>query len=545
MAAQPTDRTMPHPPAGAHHRRMASTIPTDDRIRDDLATDERTLVEELSDYAAEAVRVTGTPGLNLALARRGRVIWEAGFGYADLAAGTPMTPATVSRAGSIAKIYTAIAFLQLVELGVLDLYDPVVQHLPSPRVVNPLGAREITIYDLLTFSSGLVRDTLEGRVEPIEPSSYVEAELRADLRREYGSRSSRWAAPVGEKYQYSSFGYAILARLFEEVSPGGLAVGEWVARHVLEPLSLSSTALPTIDDDLHLPAQIRRRRSTGYGRFGPVYVPSPEMYTGAYAGSGLYTTPGDQLRLLLALAAGGEIDGKRLLDPASVRRMLFPRGSASESERAFGNVTLNGIGVELANVGRPDQYFGRIGSYAWGWWHHARAYTAQELAIVVFTNKWDMQGWMNPDGRSAGALIADYASAALRRSSAVERPPRSWAWRYSYAVGLLMAERIAGLLGIPERLDAATIAQMGDETRVLFAGDDDPWDPDGFRAGAEDIAALEARPGVLRAFLASERLQVAPEELKLHWLRLGSHSRSPIPMGFYAAAVDEAERAGR
>lgn len=303
---------------------MTSTIPTDNRLLEAITDDERHLVAELADFAAEAVRVTGTPGLNLALARRGRVIWEAGYGYADLAAGVPMTPATVSRAGSIAKIFTAIAFLQLVELGVLDLYDPIAHHLPEPRIVNPLGEREITIYDLLAFRSGLVRDTLEGRMEPINPTAYVEAELSADVRREYGARSSRWATPVGARYQYSSFGYAILARLFQEVSPGGLSLGEWVAQHVLDPLGLDSSALPTVDDEAHLSEAIRSRASTGYGRCGPVYVPSPPMFTGAYAGSGLYTTPGDQARVLLALANDGELDGQRLLTPESVRLMLFP-----------------------------------------------------------------------------------------------------------------------------------------------------------------------------------------------------------------------------
>lgn len=165
--------------------------------------------------------------------------------------------------------------------------------------------------------------------------------------------------------------------------------------------------------------------------------------------------------------------------------------------------------------------------------------------IVAFANKWDMQGWMNADGRCPGALIADYASAVVRRARPSARPPRSWAWRYSYAVGLLMGERIAALLGIPERLDAETVRWMAEEARVLVPGEDDPWDPDGFSAGVHDVAALDGRPSTLRAFLTSDRLQIAPEELRLHWLRLGSYKGSPIPMPFYAGALAEAERAGR
>ncbi len=547
MVRRLVERWMACPARGPHACSMTSETLTIDLLSDDADERERELVEELRRYVPEAMRVTGTPGMNVALACGERVVWEAGFGFSDLAAGAPMTPTSVHRAGSIAKIYAAIAFLQLVERGVLDLYDPISRHLPAPRAVNPLGERELTIWDLLTFHGGLVRDTLEANLEPVDPDAYVEAELAADVRREYRGRSTRWSARVGDHYQYSSFGYAVLARLFKQASPGNLSVGEWVARHVLEPLGLRNTALPEVDDDAHVPAHMRANRCTGYARFGPVYVPTPVMYTGSYTGSGLQTTPGDHVRTLLALRHGGALDDVRVLDAASVRHMLTPQRSAGESERAMGILTANGIGIELANLGRHDYYFGRTGSYAWGWWLHGRAYPRQDFAVAGFTNKWDMQGWMNPDGRSAGALVADFVSAARGREQGAERPPeRPWGWRYSYAVGLLMAERIGGLLGLPERLDDATVATMASEARVLgpVAGEE-PWDADGFRAGVDEIRAIDPSPAALRELLRSPRLQVAPEELQLHWLRLGSQGRAPIPMSFYANALAEAERVGR
>jgi CubicO group peptidase (beta-lactamase class C family) len=525
------------------------TTPT----RQDLATPtlelsgpDRSLVEALAEYVPDAMRVTGTPGLNLALARGDRVIWEAAFGYADLAAASPMATDTVSRAGSIAKIYTATAFMQLVERGALELHDPIHRHLRSPRVVNPLGEREITVYDLLTFRSGLVRDTLEGSLEPIDAARYVEREVHEDRRREYGGTSSRWSARVGERVQYSNFGYAILGQLFSHANPDGITLDRWVTKHILTPLGMSSTALPAVDDERHVPSSIRRRLCTGYARFGPVYVPSPTLSTGSYPGSGLLTTPGDHIRMLLALQHGGTLLGERLVEPETVRLMMTPQRSASETERAFGNTPFFGLGVELANLGAADHHFGRVGSYPWGWWHHSRAYPNLDFAIVVFTNKWDMQGWNNPDARVAGGLIADFAASWLRRAHGEERPVRSWGWRFSYAVGLLMGERLAAFLGIPDALGPDLVAQMAREARVAHGlGDEEPWDEGGFRAGLEDIREVGAHPSALRAFLRSDALEVAPEELPLLWLRLGSQSRSPIPMGFYAAAVEEAEAMGR
>src|SRR6185295_19881058 len=82
-------------------------------------------------------------------------LWERGYGWADLAKQTPMTPATVTRAGSMSKTYTGTAVMQLVEQGVLGLDQPVNQYLRDFKVTNPLGPRDITVRDLLTHTGGL------------------------------------------------------------------------------------------------------------------------------------------------------------------------------------------------------------------------------------------------------------------------------------------------------------------------------------------------------------------------------------------------------
>jgi CubicO group peptidase (beta-lactamase class C family) len=111
------------------------------------------------------MRQSGTPGLNVALARGGRIIWEAGFGFADVARKIPMTPATVMRSGSMGKTYTATAVMQLVERGVLGLHQPINTYLKGFKAVNPLGERDITVHDLLTHRSGW-RGIMPARLRP-------------------------------------------------------------------------------------------------------------------------------------------------------------------------------------------------------------------------------------------------------------------------------------------------------------------------------------------------------------------------------------------
>jgi D-alanyl-D-alanine carboxypeptidase len=107
--------------------------------QDASGADHRPLIEALRDFIPRAMKLEGTPGLNLAVALDGRVIWEEGFGLADLDRRIPMTPQTVTHSGSMGKAYTATAVMQLVEQGVIGLSDPISKYITDVRIVNPLG----------------------------------------------------------------------------------------------------------------------------------------------------------------------------------------------------------------------------------------------------------------------------------------------------------------------------------------------------------------------------------------------------------------------
>ena len=83
------------------------------------------------------------------------LVWAAGFGFADVAAKRPMTPATKFRMASHSKLFTATAIMQLREQGKVRLDDPVAKYLPWFQV-KPAEADDapITIEELLTHSSG-------------------------------------------------------------------------------------------------------------------------------------------------------------------------------------------------------------------------------------------------------------------------------------------------------------------------------------------------------------------------------------------------------
>src|SRR5690242_8664461 len=125
------------------------------------------LVDALRHHLPVLMEKHQTPGLNIAVADKGKLVWEAGFGFADVVSGRPMTADSVYRSGSLGKTYTATAIMILVNRGVIALHDAINKHLPF-GVHNPLGGREITVHDLMTHMSGLSED---GAASSWAPSS--------------------------------------------------------------------------------------------------------------------------------------------------------------------------------------------------------------------------------------------------------------------------------------------------------------------------------------------------------------------------------------
>jgi len=126
----------------------------------------RQLETSLDELVPEVLRRTGTPGLSAAIWAGGEQLTQA-WGVADVATRRPMEPASVFPVGSMSKLYTAVAVLQLVERGAIGLHDPVESLGVACR--NPLGARPVTVYDLLTFRSGLATDTPASSAEAPPP----------------------------------------------------------------------------------------------------------------------------------------------------------------------------------------------------------------------------------------------------------------------------------------------------------------------------------------------------------------------------------------
>ena len=123
----------------------------------------------LKPWIETEVEAKKLPALSIALVDDQRIVWARGFGFADPGRKTPATAETVYRVGSVSKLFTDLAVMQLVEQGKLDLDTPVTRYVPEFAPRNPYGTA-ITLRQLMSHRSGLVREPPVGHYfDPAPP----------------------------------------------------------------------------------------------------------------------------------------------------------------------------------------------------------------------------------------------------------------------------------------------------------------------------------------------------------------------------------------
>jgi CubicO group peptidase (beta-lactamase class C family) len=248
------------------------------------------------------------PGLSIAVVHDQEIVWAHGYGYSDVQKKTLATPATVYRIGSITKLFTSTATLQLRDQGKLRLDDPVSLYLPWFRVPNPFpDAPETTIRQLLTHTSGLAR---EADVPYWTDHVFPTREELADV-----VQQQPLINPPATVFHYSNLGMAILGQVVTEVSERPWA--DYVNENILQPLGmLSSSAAPG--------EELLRRLTTSYMLQGPDGTREVFEYyeTGAIAPAGaIVSTVEDLARFASLQFRNGPLGGNQILRGSTLHEM--------------------------------------------------------------------------------------------------------------------------------------------------------------------------------------------------------------------------------
>jgi CubicO group peptidase (beta-lactamase class C family) len=278
-------------------------------------------------------------GAVVSVVKDGQVLLAKGYGYSDVAAKKPVVAdRTLFRPGSISKVFTATAVMQLVEQGKLNLDRDVTDYLDF--AIPKTFPEPITLRRLLTHTAGFE--------ETLKNLFLASAKEMRPIRDYLVAAMPQRIFPPGKVPSYSNYGLTLAGYIVERTS--GEPFENYVAAHILAPLRMehSSFAQP-------LPPALEAEMSVGYNSAAKP-ARSFEFVQSAPAGA-LSTTATDMTRLMLAFLAEGTLDGAAILKPETIREMEAKQFQLHPALRALGLILMEYPGNGQRVVGHAGDSF--------------------------------------------------------------------------------------------------------------------------------------------------------------------------------------------
>jgi CubicO group peptidase (beta-lactamase class C family) len=326
------------------------------------------------------------------VSRRGRVAYFEAQGMMDIDHNVAMRKDAIFRMASMSKPVTGVAILMLLEEGKIRLTDPISRFIPefkdtkvamekpaapgaggapaagrgrgaAAEIYTVPAAREITIRDLMTHTSGLESGgpgTREGgRLAPRTATDTLASYI-----------PKLGAVPLdfqpGTKWQYSALaGIDTLGRVVEVVS--GMTFDQFLKQRIFDPLGMKDTAFYEPQEKMPRVAGIYTRSATGLTHEEtPAWLATKTLFSGA---GGLWSTADDYIQFAQMLVNGGELNGKRLLSPRTVDLMASNHvGDLYRPGMGFGltvEVVMDQIAASRRSSNGSFGWDGAFGTHFW------------------------------------------------------------------------------------------------------------------------------------------------------------------------------------
>lgn len=312
-------------------------------------------IEARADQVARDALSSGPfAGMVIAVSQNGAIIYEKGFGLADVEAGRPVTINTRFPIGSITKPITCRAVQELAAKGKIDTDAPVSRYLPDLRA----PARDVPVRNLLDHSSG-IENYLELPDFPYDKPVNLS---RSQMTHFFDAQPLR--APTGEKFSYSNSNTYLLGLIIEAVS--GESYDHYIADHVFTPLAMSHSdfaADPAGEQD----------RAIGYNSRGNTFIRATGYdWLVPFSAGAAVSTASDLIHF-----SDAEFSSKT---PRALRDRLTSRQRLGDGE-----LSLYTQGCLVEGQLGGARKFSHSGSI-YGFSSHFAHYPDQHLSVVVLTN---------------------------------------------------------------------------------------------------------------------------------------------------------------
>ena len=328
-------------------------------------------------------------GTRMTVLRRGEVVHDSTLGYADEARGQRMEDDAIFRIYSMTKPITSVAFMMLVEEGLVALDDPVHRHIPEWRDLGVYQAgiegawqtartaQPMRCIDLLRHTSGLTygfqnRTNVDAAYRKLKVGDFATEGGLEGMMAQLARLPLEFSPGAAWNYSVST---DVLGYIVEKVS--GLPFDQFLQQRLCGPLKMDDTGFFVPPD--------KRDRFTSCYALTPSgrtilqddvakssYFTDPPLKSG---GGGLVSTAQDYMRFARMLLNGGELDGARILSPKTVRLMTMnhlpgAKELVESSVSLFSEAVFEGLGFGLGFAMTIDQARtktpGSLGEYFWG-----------------------------------------------------------------------------------------------------------------------------------------------------------------------------------
>jgi len=333
----------------------------------------------LDGYLPYALKTGDIAGAVVAIVKDGEVLTERGYGYADVAAKKPVDPKlTLFRPGSVSKLFTWTAVMQLVEGGKIDLDADVNQYLDFK--IPAREGKPVTMRNLMQHTAGF-EEQAKGVITENPKVPGFEALLKAWV-------PERVFAP-GTTPAYSNYGASLAGYIVQRLS--GESFDSYMDKHIFEPLEMTHSTFRQ-----PLPPELAPLMSKGYrtasGEPGAFEIVGP-------APAGSLSSPGEEMaHFMIAHLQGGEYHGKRILSAATAQMMhdspltLLP--PLNRMELGFFETNVNGHEV-IGHLG-DTEYF------------HTSLHLFMQEGVGLYVS-FNSLGKEAAAGSLRGALFQDFA----------------------------------------------------------------------------------------------------------------------------------------
>jgi CubicO group peptidase (beta-lactamase class C family) len=332
-------------------------------------------------------------GAIVMVAKDGAVAFTGTYGKMDLEAAKPMRPDAIFRIYSMTKAIVTAAALVLVDEGKLKLDAPIgesISELKELQVYAPEGSRKPsrppTVKDLMLHTAGF---TYGGNDRPVGNDYAQKKPLEANDLDDMAKRLATipLAFDPGMDWSYS-LSVDVLGLVIERVS--GMKLDRFLDERIFKPLDLHDTGffVPAEKVDRFVASYQREEKGLKLidAPGASKYLKSPGLLSG---GGGLTSTARDYMRFLLMIEAGGELDGRRILKPETVRRMTTNQLPKEAFPIYFGkqirHATGFGLGFSVRTAESEWDPGARVGEYGWGGAASTHYWVGPKDRLVVVT----------------------------------------------------------------------------------------------------------------------------------------------------------------